>query len=290
MTTPVTLRGRAATPVRPGLVVKSVLLGETPLATGELVTESAITDLHSAYQELIKRENTVRSRVKRLRGMTYPSFLKLFKFAQLLGLVELVREEPMQSPPPSGSLYSVRKSDEPDGLRVVFSVRRVFRLTSIGAQDERSWTNLCRAWIEAWPAPAKAEYLPPTYVPRAPKEKPPKAEKPPKEVLEFTPYEWVAESSIAEFGRLAEHLRLLDSLGFESPGMVSEVAKLSTKISGWVMELEEALYEARAIQYTAAIRRYEGWLALVIAAKEALLDRELLMAAEALDTIVRSTA
>ena len=37
MTSPVTLRGRAATPVRPGLVVKSVLMGVTPLATGELV-------------------------------------------------------------------------------------------------------------------------------------------------------------------------------------------------------------------------------------------------------------
>jgi len=185
MTTPVTLRGRAATPIRPGLVTKSVLMGETPLATGELVHEAAITDLHRAYMELIKRENTVRPRAKRLRGMTYASFLKLFKFSQLLNLVELVREEPMQFPPPGGPLISARK---PNGIHGVVSVRRVFKLTGIGAEDEKSWTNLCKAWIEGWSAPQKAEYLPPPYVPR-PRVRVPVEEVPPEEVP-IKPYVW----------------------------------------------------------------------------------------------------
>ena len=289
MTTPVTLRGRAATPVRPGLVTKSVLLGVTPLATGELVTEASINDLHNAYKELVNRENAVRTRAKRLKPMTAFSFKTLFKFAQLLGLVELVREEPMQLPPPEGNLLSIRTPDGILNAHVVISARRIFKITPVGAEDERSWSNLCKAWIEQWPAPAKVEYLPPTYVPRVPKEKPPKAEKPSDEILEFTPYEWVAESSVAEFSRLAEHLHLLDSIGLASPGVTDEVARLSTKISGWIMELEEALDGARAIQYTAAIHRYEGWLTLVTTAKEALLDRELLMAASSLEAIVRST-
>ncbi len=279
MTTPVTLRGRAATPVRPGLVVKSVLMGETPLATGEIVSEAAITDLHSAYQELIKRENAVRPRAKRLRGMTYPSFLKIFKFAQLLHLVELVREEPMQFPPPSGSLYSVRK---PNGPHVMISTRRIFKISSLGTADEKSWTNLCKAWIEDWPAPQKAEYLPPVYIPRPPKEKPSKL--PP--VAEFTPYDWVAIPSTAEFKRLNDHLKLLGGLGLDTIGVADEVARLSHKMFGWTVEIEEGIEDARAIQHTEAVGKGENWLEHVTATKEALLDQDLPRAIENLEVLI----
>ncbi len=278
----VTLRGRAATPVRPGLVTKSVLMGETPLATGELVNEAAITDLHSAYQALVKNENTVRLKAKRLRGMTYPSFLKLFKFAQLLNLVELVREEPMQYPPPSGSLISARK---PNGIHAVVSVRRIFRLTSIGAEDERSWTNLCKAWIEGWSAPAKAEYLPPVYVPRERLPKPPK-EEPPEAVPEFTPYVWVAEPSTTQFESLAAHLRILDSLGLESLGVAGEVSKLTHNINGWIVVIDEGLDDAKAIQHYTAIRELEVWLSHVTTVREALLDQDIHRAIEGLEGLM----
>ncbi len=277
MTTPVTLRGRAATPVRPGLVTKSVLSGDTPLATGELVHEAAITDLHSAYQELIKRENTLRPRAKRLRGMTYPSFLKLFKFAQLLKLVELVREEPMQFPPPGGDLISARK---PNGIHAVISVRRIFKLTGVGAEDERSWTNLCRAWIENWPAPAKAEYLPPVYVPR-----PPRPKKPPEAALGFTPYEWQEPFSPESLGALAEHLRVLESLGIDFPGVAAEVSRLTGKISGWIVEAGEALDEVRPIGYASEIARFERIASILIVVRESLMDHNLGRAAERVEEL-----
>ena len=279
MTTPVTLRGRAATPVRPGLVTKSVLLGETPLSTGELVTEAAITDLHSAYKELIRRENEVRPKAKRLRGMTAQSFKTLFKFAQLLNLVELVREEPMNFPPPGGPLYSVRKID--DEPRAVISARRIFKITPVGAEDEKSWTNLAKAWIEGWEAPQKAEYIPPPYVPRA--RKPPEA--PPEVLVTFTPYKWAAKPTASGFAELAEHLRVLDDLGLDSPGVADEVARLSTRISTWIMEIDETLDEVKSIHYTTGIARYTRWLERTTAVKEALLDQSLPKAIESLEEL-----
>lgn len=284
MVAPVTLRGRAASPVRPGIVIKAVLTGQTPLLTGEIVTEASITSLHSTYQDLIKHENALRTRAKRLRGMTYPSFLKVFKFAHLLHLVELVREEPMEYPPATGNLYSVRKPN--DVPEVVISMRRFFKITPLGAEDEKSWTNLCRAWIEQWPAPAKAEYMPPVYVPREPKPKEPKPEKVSKEALPFTPYKWSEESSIEEFGRLAAHLWKLGDLGIETRGVAGEVAILSAKMTGWIMEIDEALDDAKAISYTVAVRRYSKWLDLITATKEALLDQDIPRAIENLEALV----
>ena len=274
----VTARGRGATPVRPGLVTKGVLLGEIPLATGELVTEAAITDLHSSYKELIKRENTLRPKARRLRGMTYRSFLTLFKFAQLLNLVELVREEPMLFPPPGGPLYSVRK---PDGAEAVISQRRVFRLTAVGTEDERSWTNLCRAWIEQWPAPEKIEYAP-SYVPPP---KPPVA--PPVAVPEvFAPYKWMPTPSTARFKTLLTHLETMEAIGAAEPEIAAEIDRLSMLVSDWVMEIGDALDDARAINNTRAIRRLEPQFKSITALTEALMDGDLRRAITSLRELV----
>lgn len=275
----VTLRGRGATPVRPGNVTKGVLLGEIPLATGELVTEAAITDLHSAYKELIRRENALRPKEKRLRGMTAFSFKTLFKFAQLLGLVELVREEPMLYPPPGGVLYSVRK---PDGAHVVVSTRRIFKLTDIGKEDERSWTNLCRAWREGWPAPAKVEYAPP-YVP------PPKPPRPPIVVppVVFAPYKWVTRPSVAQFKSLLAHLEGMKTVGIDDPRVVSETDRLSMLIGDWVVEIEDSLEDAKAIVHTKAIRRLESWHKYVTAVCEAFIDRDLNRAIKNLEELLK---
>ena len=271
----VTLRGRAATPVRPGLVTKSVLLGETPLATGELVQEAAITDLHSAYKELVHRENTLRPRAKRLKPMTKFSFKTLFKFAQLLGLVELVREEPMQFPPPGGPLYSLRKTD---GIHVVTSTRRVFKITPLGAEDEKSWTNLCKAWIEGWPAPQKAEYLPPVYKPRAPRAVKPPVVVPPV----FAPYKWQELYSPKNLKAFAGYLETLMTVGVDIPGVPEELSRLAGKISGWIIEVDEAIDDARAIHYTQEVHRLEGILGGLSTVKEALLDHDLVDASSKL--------
>lgn len=269
----VTPRGRGAQPVRPGIVTKGVLLGQVPLATGEIVTEAAITDLHNAYKELIRRENAVRPKEKQLRGMTSFSFKTLFKFAQLLGLVELVREEPMELPPPGGPLYSIRK---PDGVHVVVSTRRIFRLTDVGREDERSWTNLCRAWMERWPAPAKIEYAPP-YAP--PLERPPKVVKPP-EV--FTPYKWVSKPSSTQFKLLLAHFEEMQAIGIDNPVIASETDRLSMLIGDWLMEIGDDLEDARAINNLKAINVLEIWRKQVTIVSEGLMDRDLSRAIEGL--------
>jgi len=280
------LKGRAATPVRPGLVIKSILTGQIPLHTGEYVTEAAITDLHATYKDLIRQENTLRPKVKRLRGMTQFSFKTLFKFAQLLNLVELVREEPMKFPPPGGDLYSLRKTDE---VRVVVSTRRVFKITTIGADDEKSWTNLCRAWIEGWPAPQKVEYaVPPTPpappAPPAPLEKEPTEEaaqkpvkppKPPKPTKVAKPFKWVSIPSKRQFGLLLDHLEDLSTAGITSSDVAREVKILSMKLGDWLLWIDDSLEDARAINNTAVIERLDMWSSSITNMMEFLEDDNL---------------
>ena len=150
-------RGKPASPARPGKLIKEVLMGQRPLVSGDLVKEAAIVDLHNVYKNFIYEQNMTRAKGSKLKGMVYSSFLRLFKFAQLLDLVTLVREEPMLFPPGKKNLYSVRKRPT-DGTRVfaVISKRRVFKLSELGKADELSWTDLCRAWRENWSAPQAA--------------------------------------------------------------------------------------------------------------------------------------
>lgn len=137
------IKGRGAQSTHPGLTIKSVLMGQIPLRTGELVTEASINDIHNAYQELVYRENTRREKPRKLRGMRYYSFTALFRLARYLGLVELVREDPMLYPPPHGHLYSTRKNAR---IHVVISTRSIYKLTDQGKMAEESWRNLHKAW------------------------------------------------------------------------------------------------------------------------------------------------
>ena len=136
-------KGRGLQSIRPGLTIKGVLMGQIPLATGAIVIEASITDIHHTYQELIRQENMLRPKSRRLQGMRYPSFYALFRLARYLGLVEFVRDEPMLFPPPTGHLYSLRKDTE---MNVVVSTRRIYKLTEKGRKAEQSWQNLHRAW------------------------------------------------------------------------------------------------------------------------------------------------
>jgi len=231
------LKGRATTPIRPGLVAKHVLTGKLPLLpAGEIVSESSIVDLHRTYKELIKMENMSRPRARRLKGMTYRSYLTLFKFAQLLNLVTFVREEPMQFPPPGGNLYSIRK---PDGIETVISARRIFKISPVGADDEKSWMNLCRAWRESWPAPQKIEYLPP-YVP------PPEKVVPPVEVEKkpWVPFKRTTRATARQIGLLHKHLERLIDAGITAPGVDYEVERLASMMVDWSVESEDAISRA----------------------------------------------
>ena len=266
------LRGRAATPVRPGFTVKGVLLGQIPLASGETVTEAAITDLHGAYKELIKQENDLRPRARRLRPMTAFSFRTLFKFAQLLKLVELVREEPMVFPPPGGDLLSIRGSG--DEAKVVKSTRRVFKLTAVGAEDERSWSNLNRAWRENWPAPAKLEYIEPVKKEPPPRKPSPKKEEPEEQVL-FTPFVIPQNPTVINFRLLAAHLRILDSIGTDNPEVITEMARLATSINKWEVDIFDGIDEARSISFAEEVSRLTRWSELITAVREGLDERDL---------------
>jgi hypothetical protein len=133
-------KGRALQKVRPGLVVKDVLMSKIPIRDSQYVTEASITDLHNAYKNQINDYNILQEKTKRLRGMNVYSFTTLFKFARLLGLVEYVRDEPMHI---TGSLYHVEDGAK---LRIVANTRKIYRLTDKGKEDTISWNNLCGTW------------------------------------------------------------------------------------------------------------------------------------------------
>jgi len=297
-----TLRGRAASRIRPGAIVKQVLLGEVPLASDELVSEAAITDLHSAYKYALSHYNQLRVKSKHIRGMTMHSFYTMFKFAQLLGLVELVREEPMQFPPPGGPLYSLRKTDR---VRAVKSMRRVFKLTAVGAEDERSWLDLTRAWKEQWQAPEKVAHFPtlaealtppivekPTEVveekaakPRAPsRERPsPAAPSPEAPVPSF---KWTATPSKHQYNLLLGHLVDLQTLDRTRQDVISHIESMETRVGDWVVEMEYRRDVAKESGIAAAVEKIIPEVALLSKLFESILDGDITRAVEAVRELV----
>ena len=245
----VMLKGRAITPVRPGLVVKHVLTGKIPLLpSGEIVSESSIVDLHRTYKELISMENASRPKSKQLRGMTYRSFLTLFKFSQLLGLVTFVREEPMQFPPPGGNLLSIRMPNE-----IVVSVRRIFKISPLGAEDEMSWMNLCRAWRESWPAPQKVEYALPYRPPPEKVAPPPVVEEKP-----WAPFRRVTRATSRQINLLVKHVAKLVDVGVKAPGVEHELERLASMMVDWSVEAEDAADRAtnpKAAKYHSELKK-----------------------------------
>ena len=278
------LRGRAATPVRPGFTTRDVLLGKIPLASGDIVTEAAITDLHGAYKELIRRENDLRPRARRLRPMTAFSFKTLFKFALLLHLVELVREEPMIFPPPGGDLLSIRVTEGTP--RVVTSTRRIFKITSIGAEDERSWSNLSRAWREGWTAPAKVEYEEPIKREPAPRKAAPRKKVEAPEPVAFTEFTIPQDPTPTNFRLLVVHLRLLFDIGEDNSEVVSEVARLVVSINKWEVDIFDAIDEARSIGFTGEVTRLTRWSGLMTVVREGLEERNLEKSITALTALI----
>lgn len=300
------LRGKASTPARPGVVTKQVLMGERPLVTGETVSEAAIVDLHNVYKQFIYEQNLLREHKSRLRGMVYMSFVKLFKFAQLLGLVELVREEPMLYPPPGGNLYSVRKQTGDTRVFATISKRRVFKLTDKGKEDERSWSDLCRAWREAWPAPQRLEV--PIVLERVPVEEVPVEEVLPVEIpIEAVPpkvkrarkprVKKVVEAeaptlklqvkpSRDQYVLLLDHLRKLNEIGIDNTRVQKEVDKLANMVGEWVAEVTEALEDATSIGAKAKAIEFRYLRNVLTAVDEGLLDRDIPRAIEHLEKLI----
>lgn len=265
--------GRARSPVRPGFMIKDVLLGKIPLITyteegrtEQIVNEACITDLHNTYKELIGQENQLREKKKKLRSMTYSSFCHVFKYARYIGLVEFVRYEPMIFPPPHGHLYQIGKHD---GVHVRISQRKIFRLTELGVQDERAWADLCSAYKQGWELPQKIEYDEPIVrPPKLPEEKITLEPKKPKrrEPVELAPDEFpekpelevfAEEPSVGEYKKMVDHIKTLQGIGVEKEEVQNVVKELMTAIDPWIVYTLEAKGEAEKMKDLEQYWRYK---------------------------------
>jgi hypothetical protein len=290
----VTGKGRAASPIRPGLICKHTLLGEIPLReTGEFVTEAAITQLFDAYRGEVDRVNSLRSRERRIRGMRYSSFYTMFRFAQLLNLVEHIRDEPAdykRKAIVTTQTTLLRIERGPRGAaHVVTSSRRVFRLTELGRLDEICWSDLTNAWKLGVQCGQPLEYLPPTQAPPTePLPAKPKAPTPPVEKpAGFSPYVWSEKPSVARFRSLLKHLYVLRELGLDATGVRKEVDRLSSFVGDWIIDTEDSLDDAEAVNNRRAINMYGTRLQLLTRADEALGDEDLDEAISAMEGLVR---
>ena len=302
-------RGKPTTPARPGIIIKEVLSGRRALVSGDMVTEAAITDISAVYRDFIYEVNKTRPRDNKLKGMVYSSFLKVFKFAQLLGLVELVREEPMLFPPGNSNLYSVRKKHiAGDGYRVnaVISKRRIFKLSALGEADEVSWTDLCRAWREGWNAPQKLDHpvvlIEPEIIPEpiteteeemaeeviTPEEEPvvrrgrgrPKGTyKKPREAEEVgTPLSEFSLSKIPsqqQYALLLNRLILLDSIGVNDTNVTIEIGKIAAIVEEWTVVATEQYEAAESKNIASDVFRTRFIRTTTYALSENLLDKNL---------------
>jgi len=209
----------------------------------------------------------------------------MFKFAQLLRLVELVRTEPMNYPPPGGNLYSIEKTD--DEVRAIVSVRKIFRLTGIGREDEKSWLDLTRAWKEQWPAPQKVEFIPPTEV-ALPEEKPPKRVKVPEVTpeAEVPKFKWVVSPSQRQYTLLLNHLLVVEQLDQSRPDVITHIDGLATRIGDWVIAVEDSLEDAKIAKNIRLVDRLTLEKSLLDQTFEGLMDRDLRKATRALRKLI----
>lgn len=284
------LRGRAASRIRPGLITKQVLMGELPLETGETVSEAAIVDLFNAYKRQVEEHNQLREKSKHIKGMHYRSYYTMFKFAQLLNLVEFVRTEPMLYPPPHGTLYSISK---PDGVHVIESVRRVFRLSVVGKEDVKSWLDLTRAWKEQWPAPQVVEL--PVYVEERievpVEEAPPEVEKvrKPKVKVEkvlVPTLKLQTRPSKEQYVLLLDHLHKLNEIGIDNTRVQREIDKLANMVGEWVAEAIESLQDAQDLGVPAKVIEFRYLRNVLTEVDEGLIDRDIPRAIEHLEKLI----
>lgn len=266
-------KGRAASPIRPGYLIKAVLSGQQPLVEKvpegykeTIVTEACATDIHITYMELIRRENSLRPKTDWLRGMTSESFAKFVRFAKLISLIEEVREEPMLYPPPTGHLYRVEKVGTE--VSVAISTRKILRLTDNGKAETKAWGNLCRAWREAWPIPTvEAVPLPEIKVLR----------RPPKVPKKWEPLKAASRPSLRQFHMFLRHLRDLSKIGVEDEDVAKEVSRLSTCLGDWSVELDEMIDAEgeKKEPKVAQVKTWKHWRRQIDEASEALMDLDI---------------
>ncbi len=259
------LKGRAASPIRPGLIAKHVLMGKIPLDTGEYVTEAAITDIFKAYKSELGRVNDLRPRNKYIRGMRYSSFYTMFRFAILKGLVEMLREEEAaynrkKTITLENTLFRVEKINNKP--HIMISTRKVYKLSDVGYEDEKCWSDLTNAWKLNWGVGQKLNYeLPILTEEEIKKKEEPKGEEPKEEKIEEVkekakttkpkPKEekpagfvsilskWKDIYTIKRANDLISHLKILYSLGVNFPGVAKESDTIASLLADWIIDMED---------------------------------------------------
>ena len=287
-------RGKAALPrhLRVGFVIKDTLSGTIPLIRRSpddpsvleeiYVEEASIQELSFSYKQLIKRENQTRPSAHKLRGMTYFSFVKVFKFAQLLGLVELVREQPMTFSP--GQLLSIRNHAQ---RAVVDSVRRIFRLTDNGRIEDAAWRDLRRAWSESWPIPTtlSEEELPVVETWTPPVTPPPVVEAPPPTEVPPIPIEPGTMFGRGAVRKLADYLDYVHDMP-RSPELTAAIDDVIARIGDWEIDLEDVAAHAEARGDTKSAERAKSRIAGMVEAREALEQGDVARASELLRKVM----
>jgi len=212
--------------------------------------------------------------------MTYRSFVTLFKFAQLKGLVELVEERDMEFPPKSGGLISIRH--EGGEVEVVPSKIRVFRLTQSGSQDERSWANLCKSWMEGWPVPQPLQY-------KIPETKPTPSGIP---VVEkkttWTSLVRTQSYTVRRASMMKDHLETLDAIGINTKGVRDELDHVRSILADWETDLDIKIEreEKKKAPDDELLERYETNRSNIVTVGELLEEHELKEAIEAMEDLI----
>jgi len=273
-------RGRAASPIRPGYIIKAVLSGKQPLInpsggqTGEFVDEACATDMHLTYQALLREENQLRPRAQHLHGMTTDSFCKLVRFARLMELIEFVRTEPTIYPPVGASFYRVEMYTTKAGVRrpkAVISDRKIHKITEKGLVEDKAWGDLRKAWQEHWPVGIPHEPVIPPEIPvRRGRGRPPKAVAPievtavivpeaPKAV-KWAPIKLAGVPSMKQLKKLYNHLMKLSKIGIQDPDVLTElVVNINTSLGDWDADIETRLTEPQVKADPEAVARLNLW-------------------------------
>ena len=155
------------TTIRPGHVIRDVLLRNLPVLNIEQVvsrgvtvysenpaTAASVQDLHRTYKLMIRRaKETSAVRISQ-RPMGRDSFGKYIYFAKRLGFIERFDERPAEGLPafPRSPLLNIDDDRGPDEIvdvddRVVVESRRLlYSLTPAGRAASSEWDDLGKAY------------------------------------------------------------------------------------------------------------------------------------------------
>ena len=144
------------TRVRPGAVIRDVLMGRIPVENALPGQVGATpSDLYRTYIALVKEANEDDARGTKQRGMSRHSFTGLLYQAKRLNLLVAEREEPATGLPsevraPLLNINGVRTSAPvPIGDRQVVEARRLYyAIGGDGADTSPAWNNIAQAYME----------------------------------------------------------------------------------------------------------------------------------------------